>query len=245
MTTIPLQAEQTSQAVETAHASTVHAASAANVGPFNFPDHWPAQGELLTWSQQIGPALAALMVLMGVIYLLFGYNIFKALMVLNAAVLGAIIGAAIGDKTGGTLPLSITTGFVLAAITWPMMRWAVVVTGALCGAAIGVGMWRTFNLEPNFAWAGSGMGLIFFGLLTFILFRGCVMTYMSLQGAAMLIFGLLALTFKYDGLTLQVSHWFKLKPFLLPMMVFIPTVLGVMFQHHNGAPAAAAPSGKK
>ena len=243
MTSIPLQSVETSQAVETTHISAGHAA--ANVGPFNFPDHWPAQGELLNWSQQIGPALAALMVLMGVVYLLFGVNIFKGLMILNAAVIGALLGAVIGDKTGGTLPLSITCGFVFAALTWPMMRGAVVITGALCGAAIGVSMWRTFNLEPNFAWAGSGMGIIFFGLLTFILFRGCVMTYMSLQGAAMLIFGLLALIFKYDGLTPQVSHWFKLKPFLLPMMVFIPTVLGVMFQHHNGAATPAAPGGKK
>src|ERR1700678_3306145 len=103
MATILLQAEETSQAVDTAHAAAGHATA---VGPFNFPDHWPAQGELLSWSQQIGPALAALMVLMGVVYLLFGYNIFKGLMVLNAAVLGAVIGAAIGDKTGGTLPLS-------------------------------------------------------------------------------------------------------------------------------------------
>ena len=85
------------------------------------------------------------------------------------------------------------------------------------------------------------MGLIFFGLLTFILFRGCVMTYMSLQGAAMLIFGLLALTFKYEGLKPQVHSMFKLKPFLLPMMVFIPTVLGIVYQHHGAKTAAAPP----
>jgi hypothetical protein len=121
-----------------------------------------------------------------------------------------------------------------------MMRWAVAITGGLCGIAIGVSMWRTLNLDPNFAWAGSGMGLIFFGLLTFILFRGCVMTYMSLQGAAMLIFGLLALLFKYDGMSPRVHYCLHCKPFLLPMMIFIPTVLGILFQqnHATGGPPA-------
>lgn len=232
------------QSVESAEsAQAAHAA--AQPGIFNFPDHWPAQGELLSWSQQIGPGLAALMVLMGVVYLLFGINIFKGLVVLNAAILGALIGNSIGEKTGGEIPLAITGAFIFAVVTWPMMRWAVAIIGGLAGAAIGVSLWRTFNLEPNFAWTGSIMGLIFFGLLTFIMFRGCIMTYMSLQGSAMLIFGLLALIFKYDGLTPQVHHWFKIKPFLLPMMVFIPTVLGVMYQHHIAAPKPAGPPAKK
>jgi hypothetical protein len=232
---LALQAVQPAQAAKAGQ----NAANAAATGAFQFPDHWPAQGELLNWAQQIGPGLAAFMVLMGVVYLLFGFNIFKGLVIFNAAVLGATVGWAIGEHTGGSLPLAITCSFIFAVITFPMMRWAVAITGGLCGIAIGVSMWRTFNLDPNFAWAGSGMGLIFFGLLTFILFRGCVMTYMSLQGAAMLIFGLLALLFKYEGMSPRVHYCLHCKPFLLPMMIFIPTVLGILFQQNHatgGAP---------
>jgi hypothetical protein len=210
-----------------------------------FPDHWPVQGELLSWSQQMGPGLAALMVLMGVVYLLFGYNIFKALVLLNAAILGAIVGSSIGDHTGGSVPLAITCAFIFAVITYPMMKWAVAIMGGLSGAAIGVSLWRTIGLDPHFAWAGSGMGLIFFCLLTFIIFRGCVMTYMSLQGATMLIFGLLALVFKYEGMTLRISSALALKPFVLPMLVFIPAVLGVVFQQHTATPAGGASAPKK
>jgi len=242
MSFITLQSLQAAETAETARSTVANSASSAPA-LFNYPNHWPAQGELLTWAQQIGPGLAALMVLMGVVYLLFGFNIFKALVVLNTACLGALIGSSIGEKTGGQVPLAITGAFIFAVVTFPLMKWAIAITGGLCGAAIGVSLWRTFNLHPDFAWAGSAMGLIFFGLLTFILFRSCVMTYMSLQGAAMLIFGLLALIFKYDGLTPQVHHWFAIKPFLLPMMVFIPTVLGVMYQQHGAAPAG--PPGKK
>jgi hypothetical protein len=235
-----LQAVQTAQAEHAGH----KAAAAASAALFQFPDHWPQQGELLTWVQQMGPGLAALMVLMGVVYLMFGYNIFKGLVLLNAAVLGAIVGSSIGDHTGGSVPLAVTCAFIFAVITLPLMRWAVAIMGGLCGAAIGVSLWRTLDLDPHFAWAGSGMGLIFFGLLTFILFRGCVMTYMSLQGAAMLICGLLALTFKYDGMPTRVSSVLALKPFLLPMLVFIPTVLGVVYQQHSSTDAAPPPAKK-
>ena len=248
MNTLAIQSVQTVHAVDALHEGQIialHHAATPPTALFGCPDHWPAQGELLSWCQQIGPGLAALMVLLGVVYLLFGYNIFKYLVVANFAVLGGIIGAAVGDRYGGSLPLAISFAFIMAVVTWPMMKTAVVITGALAGAAIGVSLWRSFNLDPNFAWTGSGMGLIFFCMLTFILFRSCVMTYMSLQGAAMVIFGLLALTFKYDGLTPQVSHVFKLKPFLMPMLVFIPTVLGVMFQQKNAAPAPAAPAPAK
>jgi hypothetical protein len=214
-------------------AQTVHAAVPAPAGVFQFPDHWPAQGELLVWSQQIGPGLAALLVLMGVVYLLFGYNIFKGLVILNAACLGGAIGYSIGDRYGGSIPLAFTCAFIFGVITYPLMKYAIVITGSVCGAAIGVSLWRTFELDPNFAWAGAGMGLIFFALLTFIVFRGCVMTYMALQGAAMLIFGLLALIFKYDGMPPRVHYCMHCKPFLLPLMIFIPTVLGVLFQNHQ------------
>jgi hypothetical protein len=224
-------------AVQTAQA----AHSNEPAGLFQFPNHLPAQGELLSWTQQMGPGLAALMVLMGVVYMLFGYNIFKGLVLLNAAVLGAFVGSAIGDHTGGSLPLAITCAFIFAVITYPMMKWAVAIMGCLCGAVIGVSLWRTCDLDPRFAWAGAAMGVIFFCLLTFIIFRGCVMTYMSLQGAGMLIFGLLALIFKYDGMNTKINYCFAIKPFLLPMLVFIPTVLGIVFQQNTATPAGPPP----
>ena len=52
---------------------------------------------------------------------------------------------------GGSIPLAITCAFIAAVITFPMMRWAVAFMGGLCGAAIGVSVWRTFNLDINFA----------------------------------------------------------------------------------------------
>src|SRR5438045_3488264 len=144
-----LLAVKSTQVAKAAKA-TAAAAPAAAPSVFQFPDHWPAQGELLTWSQQIGPGLAALLVLMGVVYLLFGYNMFKGLVILNAACIGGAIGYSLGDRFGGSIPLAFTCAFILAVVTYPAMKYAIVIMGSVCGAAIGVSLWRTFELDPNF-----------------------------------------------------------------------------------------------
>jgi hypothetical protein len=74
------------------------------------------------------------------------------------------------------------------------------------------------------------MGLIFCGLLSFMLFKQCVMAYTSLQGAVMLIFGILGLIYKYQNLAPAVTDSITLKPFLLPALIFIPAILGLIYQ---------------
>jgi len=206
------------------------------------PVHWPAQADLIDFCQHMSPGMAALLILLGVIYLLFGFKVFKALVLLNSAAVGAAVGFVIGQKSEMCLPLMVLCGFVAATITWPLMKWAVAVTGGVFGALVGASIWHTFNLDPQFAWAGAMIGLILFGLTSFILFRGSVMMYMSLQGSVMLVFGILGMIFKYQEVAPKVSQMMLLKHFMLPMALFITTVIGMIYQHHR---AAVAPAGKK
>jgi hypothetical protein len=205
---------------------------------FRPPQHWPSQSDLLNWCQHMSPGLAALLILLGVVYLIFGFKIFKGLVMLNAAAVGAAIGLALGQRTEMGLALMVLCGFVAAAITWPLMKWAVAVMGGLAGALLGATMWQTFGLDPTFAWSGALSGLILFGLLSFILFRGSVTMYMSLQGAAMLIFGLLGMVDKYEQVAPKITSAMTLKPFLLPMAIIIPAIIGMLYQQSDGASAA-------
>jgi hypothetical protein len=229
--------------------SLLAAASAAKhpSGWVNFPQHWPAQADLLLWSYEMSAAVAILLVLLGMVYLLFGFHLFKPLVILNATFVGSVLGVYVSGKTGGPLPAGILGGFMGAAVTYPLMKWAVAVMGGLFGALLGVTLWKTFGFEPGFAWTGAMMGLIGCGLLCFIVFRGSVMAYTSLQGSVMLVFGILGLIFKYQSLGPRLSEGLTLKPFLLPMVVFIGTVLGLIYQQHRAAnpPAGAAPAPKK
>lgn len=194
------------------------------------PTRWPGQGDLIQWWQTMGPGAAALLVLGGIVYLLFGYWAFKWLVTLNAAFAGAYVGAMVGQRGGNSVAGACVGGFLLAAIAWPMMKYAVALMGGVFGAALGASLWRTAGLEPHLAWAGALTGLIGFGLISFIVFRASVMMYTSLQGSVMLIFGILGLIYKYREIGPQVTEHMTLKPFMLPIAIFIPALLGIIFQ---------------
>ncbi|HEY2589113.1 MAG TPA: hypothetical protein VGI81_25445 [Tepidisphaeraceae bacterium] len=209
---------------------------------FHPPAHWPAQGDLLSWCMHMNAGLAALLIGLGIIYLLFGFKMFRVLMMLNAAALGAAVGFAVGQRTDLGLALMVLCGFVAAAVTWPLMKWAIAILGGLTGALLGACLWQTVGLDPHFAWSGALTGLVLFGMLSFIVFRGSVTMYMSVQGAAMLILGTLGMLCKYDQIAPKVTHTMSLRPFLLPMAVIIPAIIGILYQQ---ADAPAPGPGKK
>ena len=206
------------------------------------PSTWPNQMDLLQWSQKMGPGMATVLILLGIIYVMFGFYLFKGLVVMNAACVGAWVGAMIGERSGSAVPCAVLGAFIAAAVTIPTMKWAVAVLGGLLGAALGGSIWRLIDLDPRFAWAGAGMGLIACGLFCFILFRGSVMAYMSLQGSIMLVFGILGLLYKYQDIGPKITTGLQARTFILPMAVFVPTVIGLLYQQSSSkeAPAASA-----
>jgi len=203
------------------------------------PTTWPHQHDLLTWCQQMTPGVAAGLIIVGIVYMLFGFQIFKILVLVNAAVVGSYIGANLGQEGDAAMIGAVIGGVTAAAITWPTMKYAVALMGGLFGALLGASIWRGCNLDPNIAWAGAMVGLIGFGMLSFVLFRGSVMMYTSLQGAFMMVFGILGLIYQYEDAAKQVSHHLKVEPVLLPAAIFIPALAGLIFQQHN----TAAPGG--
>lgn len=223
------------------HASFVLAAAKKGEGDFaQFLTRFPEQTDLLKFAQNMGPGLAALLIIMGIVYLLFGFQIYRILVVLNAAAVGFIIGGAVGDLKGASVPCAIAGGVLAGAVAWPATRYAVAVMGGLFGALVAATVWRLLGQDPSFTWAGAMTGLVAGGLLCFIVFNGCVMAYMSLQGSTMLIFGLLGLLLKYQEIAPRVGDYLSLKPFVLPLFVFIPTVLGTMFQQNGAMPPPVA-----
>src|SRR5947209_1723798 len=202
------------------------------------PHHWPEQGDLLSFCYKMGPGEAAIFVIFGVILLLYGINIFRFVVMLNAALAGAAIGAFLGGKAGNASVGATVGGFTGAALSWPLLKHAVALMGGVIGALIGASMWRLFNLNPEFFWAGAICGGVTFGFLSILLFRGCVMIYTALQGSSMVVVGALALIFKYQDLAPRLTQALSAKAYILPIAVFIPAMCGLIFQQ-TPSPAAA------
>jgi len=192
--------------------------------------HWPAQTDLLQACQTMSPGAAVLLLIGGIVYLLFGFYIFKFLVTLNAALVGGYIGVMIGSRNQAEIVGALVGGFVAAAITWPLMRYAVAVMGGIFGGLLGASIWMTVDLNPEFAWAGAAIGMVAFGMLSFILFKASIMMYTSLQGSVMLVFGVLGLIYKYPTVASALSENMAIKPFLLPIFIFIPAMIGVLYQ---------------
>jgi len=210
----------------------------------SFPSHWPVQGDLLNWAQNMGALTAAIMVMAGCVYLAFGVYVYRTLITVNATVIGAYVGGLIGARAGNAVAGAMVGGFVCAAITWPTMKYAVAVMGGIFGVLLGASVWRSCGLDPKYAWSGGLTGMVFFGMLSFLLFRGSIMMFTSLQGSVMLIFGLLGLIYKYQDMAPRVNENLSLRPFLLPMFILVPATIGLIYQQTQ-YPAAAAAPGKK
>jgi hypothetical protein len=116
--------------------------------------------------------------------------------------------------------------------------------GGIYGALLGVSVWRAVGLPPELCWAGAAIGLVGFGLISFILFRGSIMMYTSLQGSVMLVFGLLGLIFKYPDLAPRVLAQTNTRPFLLPLCIFVPALVGLIYQQSAWAAPAGGPPKK-
>jgi len=102
------------------------------------PIQWPHQGDLLSWCQQMTPGVATVLIMAGIVYLLFGFRIFKAIVLLNAAVLGGCLGAKVPMEHQETsIAVALICAVFAAAIAWPTMKYAVALMGGLFGAALG------------------------------------------------------------------------------------------------------------
>jgi hypothetical protein len=95
------------------------------------------------WDQiaALGWLHAVLAISFGVIYLMYGWRIFKALTVISFALLGLYGGMWIGGRFDKALLGALLGIGVLAVLSIPMMRWAVGILGAVAGGIIAAGIW--------------------------------------------------------------------------------------------------------
>jgi hypothetical protein len=178
----------------------------------------------LNWLQ------AAMIIAFGTIYLIYGWRIFKALVVINFAIIGMFVGIRIGERLGSPLWGGIMTTAILGTLSWPFMKYSVSVLGALAGVVLGAAVWRALPLPENLIWCGALAGLIAGGFMAFSSFKISIILITSFQGAAFVVIGALALLYDYPSLGQHISDAVYSHVFLLPALLLGPTIGGIYFQ---------------
>lgn len=184
----------------------------------------------LTWFQ------AVIAVAFGVVYLLYGWRIFKVLAVVSFGLLGMWGGMWVGRQVGGhELGGGLIGTGVLAVLSVPLIRYAVSILGAVAGAVITGGLWYAVELPETYIWAGGLVGAVAGGMISFIVFKAAVMLFTSMGGSVIMMSGLLALFYHYEenvnGGAVHVHELVYEHNWFLPVVVIVPTIIGLFVQH--------------
>ena len=123
--------------------------------------------------------------------------------------------------------------------------------GGLAGSFIGYGLWvyiasLSGNPEPTSqAWPGALIGLVGMGMLTFLLFQETIVLFTSLQGALLAMAGGVALAMRIDSIQPALSRALVDNMHLVPVLIVVPALIGVVFQHSGSAKKAKSKKAKQ
>jgi hypothetical protein len=193
------------------------------------------------------PLEAGLLLLpVGLVFLLYGFKLYKWLVSVVYAGIGASVGAALAVHLGWDVILGTIAGaLVLGLLAWPLHR---VGWGLLGGAFFGGATVLLMKMQtPNVAYIAVVAGIAFIGglLLTLVLMRPLIIFVTSVFGAAVLVLGALRLSLIQPAFGDPVCTTLEAKPYLLAILVAIPALLGFIIQWRDTAGKGKAAAKKK
>ena len=190
----------------------------------------------LIWKQivSLSQVEAIMFLSFGSVCLLYGWRVFKILVVICFGIIGLIIGMSVADKVVG-LNNQLAGGLVgmgvLAVLSVPLMKWAVSLLGAFAGAVMAAAIWYACNLPEQFIWAGALTGFVAGGMISFIIFKVAIMLFTSLGGSVLMSAGILALLYIYAKNPQGIHDIVFNKKWFLSVVIVVPTIVGVFLQN--------------
>ncbi|MCD6394347.1 MAG: hypothetical protein J7M40_12665 [Planctomycetes bacterium] len=183
----------------------------------------------LTWLQ------AVIAVSFGIVYLLYGWRIFRILVVICFGLIGMYLGIKLGSKTGSEVWGGVIGLAIFAGISAPLMKWCVSILGAAAGGLVTGGLWYAFNLPQVYLWAGAAVGVVAGGMMSFIVLKASVMLFTSLGGSLITVVGMLQLLNLYYKTAPEVPTWVQNYVYnynwFLPVVLIVPTMIGMIAQN--------------
>lgn len=210
----------------------------------SYPSEWPGLQQLLHSCESMSQGTATILIIAGLGFLAYGHSAHRLCMSLNCTIIGAWVGGMLGKQGNAVVPGMLIGGFLGGLAAWPMLSFSIQLIAAGIGFAAGSCVWRTFpNLDAHYAWAGGAMGMIFLYMLSHITLRWTVILATGMQGAAMLIMGVLGWLYQITSIRGSIENAMVNNNYALPLAIAVPAIFGLIYQHHS-AKALAVPAKK-
>lgn len=221
---------------------------------FSRGDTLAAGDTLVQDLQNLGAIWAIVFVIVGVLCLLNGSKFYKVATVAVAGAIGTFGGYWLGQHIDAPFIVAGALGLLLAVAAFPLMKYAVAVFGGLSGAFIGANMWAGLAhavnaqsadgstvMPENSYWIGALIGLIICGMLAFVLFKLSIVLFTSVSGSTLAVLGVIALLLSFEPWHDTVSSGLTTSKLVVPLLVFVPAIIGLIIQETRGWDGGEAP----
>lgn len=203
----------------------------------------------LDWLEQavaVHPLEAGLLMLpLGVAFLLYGFRLYKWLVILVYAFAGGVLGAVAAQYAGVHMLIGMTAGALLMGlVAWPLHRLGLALLGGvglalaamMVAAAMGVTSQATLVMIVIGAFIGGT-------IITAILLRPLIILMMSLNGAVLMVQAALCLAVAWPSFGEPMLGLLRRQPYLFGVAVLVLTAVGCLLQFSDEGGKAGA--GKK
>lgn len=215
-------------------------------GFLTWPSQWPGLVQMLALCKGMSQGTATILIIAGLGFLAYGQSAHRMCMSMNCAVIGAWVGGMLGKQGNAIIPGMLIGGFLGGLIAWPMLKYSIQLIAGGVGFVAGSCIWRTFpNLAAEYAWAGGAIGSTFLFMLSHITLRWAVVIATGLQGAVMLILGVIGWLYQIGSIRTSVETVLTGNQYAMPLAVAIPAILGLVYQQHQAAAMPPEPPPKK
>lgn len=200
--------------------------------------------------QQLSIVWAVVFIVVGMICLLSGGKHYKSVSVALAFFIGLFVGYWLDKRIGTPYVVAGSLGILLAVAAYPAMKYTVAVFGGLVGAFVGANMWvglaHALNkgagaqMPADAYWVGAVIGLIICGMLAFSVFQFSCVLFTSVTGATIAMLGLFCLLLSFEPWQAGVASGLTANQVVVPLLVFVPALIGLILQQSWAVPAVAA-----
>jgi hypothetical protein len=177
-------------------------------------------------------AAALILVPAGVAFLLWGFRLYRWLVVLAYVGVGIVLGVAAADYFNFSQAIGIMVGsIVLGVLAWPLHRMAWGLLGGLVFATVFTAIASWMGLEGRLhLFLVGGVSFVAGVAVTILLMKPLIIVITSLSGAALLAAGVFRLTMMWPEVGQPVLHAIEVRPYLPVAAVIVLAAVGSAMQ---------------